>query len=68
MIKEDNPAYFNHVCEVVKAVFAAENELVDSENIKERLQRKEITPEEYIELVAAELIRPTRKEDIDDGE
>ena len=58
MTKEDNPEYFDHICLVVEAVFAAENKLV-RDGLGKKLKSCEITPREYIEAVAEELISRT---------
>lgn len=59
MTREDNPSYFFHVCDVINAVFRAEHNTIEKLDIKNRLKNKEITPDEYVEFIAEELIRPT---------
>lgn len=58
MTKEDNPEYFDHICLVIEAVFAAENKLV-RDGLGNKLKSGEITPIEYNEAVAEELISRT---------
>lgn len=64
MTRDDNPEYFQHVCEVIQAVFTAEHAMIEQKDISCRLKRREITPSEYVECIAEELIRPTDKNEI----
>lgn len=64
MTREDNPEYYAHVCLVIKSVFAAEKRCVYRDHIKERFNAGEITADQYVEIVADELIRPTKPEEI----
>ncbi len=63
MKREDNPKYFEHLCLVIKAVFAAETDL--QPQLSEDLRNKKITPDEYIERVADKLLSRTDAKDID---
>ena len=58
MTRKDNPEYFDHICLVVEAVFAAENKFV-RDGLGNKLKSGEITPIEYIKAVAEELISRT---------
>lgn len=64
MTRQDNPEYFDHICLVVEAVFAAENKLV-RDGLGNKLKSGEITPMEYIEAVAEEMISRTDKSEIE---
>ena len=57
MKREDNLEYFEHLCDVIKAVFAAENNL--QPGLAEDLKSKKITADEYVERVADELLSRT---------
>lgn len=63
MTKQDNPTYYAHVCEVIKAVLSAENKCI-SRGIVERFKAHEITADQYIEEVADELLSRTDKSEI----
>lgn len=65
MTKQDNPEYFAHLCLVIEAVFAAENKLTDTTDIKKRLKAKKITPRHYVEAIAEEMISRTDKSEIE---
>lgn len=65
MTRQDNPEYFDHLCIVVEGVFAAEHRLIKKERLTERLKAGEITPRQYIEEVAEELISRTDKSEIE---
>ena len=65
MTRQDNPEYFAHLCIVVEGVFAAEHRLIKKERLTERLKAGEITPRQYIEEVAEEMISRTDKSEID---
>ena len=58
MTRQDNPTYYSHVCEVIKAVLSAENRCI-SRGIVERFKAHEITADQYIEEVADELLKYT---------
>lgn len=66
MTREDNPKYFAHVCELIKAVFVAEQNSVDKKDIRTLLKEGKITPDEYVEMVATELISTTDKNEVKD--
>lgn len=59
MTRADNPEYFEHVCEVIKAVFVAEDMCEKKHNIKERVKSHDITPQQYVEYIADELVSKT---------
>ena len=65
MTKEECPKeYFEHLTEVVRSVFAAENKLRDTGVLsKEAVKGK--SAEWYCEKVAEELISKTRKEELE---
>lgn len=65
MTRNDNPEYFAHICLVVEGVFAAEHRLIKKERLTERLKAGEITPQQYIEEVAEEMISQTPKSEFD---
>lgn len=65
MTREDNPEYFAHVCEVIKSVFMAEDKADTEHHLRERLVKKEITPDQYVEYIAEELISTTPKEEVE---
>lgn len=64
MTKQDNPTYYSHLCEIIKAIFAAEH-ACNERGLSDRLKAREITPEEYIEAVADELLSRTDKSEIE---
>lgn len=64
MTRQDNPTYYSHVCEVIKAVIVAV-QACNERGLSERLKAREITPEEYIEAVADELLSRTDKSEIE---
>lgn len=68
MTREDNPTYFAHVCEVIKSVFMAEEVANEKHKIGTRLANHKITPDEYVEAIADELLSKTNKEDIERAE
>lgn len=65
MTREDNPEYYAHVCLVIKSVIKAENHCIKYNRIVERFKAGEINADQYVEIVADELIRPTKPEEID---
>lgn len=65
MTRQDNPKYFDHLCIVVESVFAAENRLANEARLTERLKAGEITPRQYIEEVAEEMISRTDKSEVE---
>lgn len=66
MTREDNPQCFAHLCEVIKAVFMAEDAANKKQHIGTRLSNKKITPDEYVEAIAEEMISHTDKSEIED--
>lgn len=65
MTREECPKeYFEHLVEVVRSVFAAEQNLMK----KGKLNPYGMTADEYCEKVAEELISRTRKEELDGTE
>lgn len=66
MTREDNPKYFAHVCEVIKAVFLAEVATDEKQHIGKRLSSYKITPDEYVEAIAEEMISHTDKSEVED--
>jgi len=52
--------YHTHLCSVIAAVFGAEHAVLDRDpHLKESLRAHIITPEEYIILIADELLSAT---------
>lgn len=66
MTREDNPKYFAHVCEVIKAVFMAEGAAYEKHHIAERFKAGTISSNEYIEAIAEEMISYIDKSKIED--
>lgn len=64
MTIEDNPKYFAHVCEVIKAVFMAEDKINSEHSLLAKVTNGKMTPDEYVEHIAAELISTTDKSEI----
>lgn len=62
MNKADDPQYYMHLCNVIRAVFTAEHTLLEKENLVEQLKSKKITSQEYIEKIADELLSHTNYE------
>lgn len=66
MTKEE---YRPHICEVIEMVFAAEhNALKNNPELNKRLKNKSITKDEYIGIIADEILDKTPDSIIKDDE
>lgn len=65
MTREDNPEYYAHVCDVISAIFKAEHKCIERDDILNKLKANAITPQEYIESIADELISTKEPEEIE---
>lgn len=66
MVKsEKNKEIFERWRYIVNAVFAAEHNLYDK--LKQKVESKEITPDEYVEAIVDEILRTTDENEINEN-